>query len=536
MSATTFIPAEKPSRLVRDFKLWMPSWLQRWPAWLRTTIFLVLLTLISGYARTRYAGGEYWIDEGIAVGISSHPLTAIPGILRLDGSPPLYYLILHIWMSLFGNGEAATHTLSMLFGVATVPVSYWGVMTIFDNKRMALMASVLFACNAFLTAYSQETRMYSLMALLGVFAIIGFLGGFVQRRRKYVVLFSVAQALMFYTHAWGLFYAAGSFIALIVLWRISPEEQRVGLVKDALMAYAGAVVLFIPWLPTFVYQTLHTAAPWDSSPRFGAPVQLSQNLLGASAVTAVLVVVAGVGLSDLFIRSGRNTPAARLLWMLIAIPLITLLMAWTASQITPAWVPRYFAPIVAPILILGAMGLSRAGVLGAIGLVLCVLFLADPGHFSAQYKSNMKDVAGELGPELHKGDVVIVAQPEATPLDFYYLPSGLKYVNTMQGYDSQPSYMDWADALKRYRNENPFTDARPILDALKPGQQLLYLRPLTEGAQDWKAPWTELIRLRSAQWGAIIAADKSLVPENYAPHNYYGAPFVAESAVLYKKL
>jgi uncharacterized membrane protein len=42
---------------------------------------------------------------------------------------------------------------------------------------------VLFATNAFITVYSQETRMYSLMALLGLLATIGFLQGFVYRRR-----------------------------------------------------------------------------------------------------------------------------------------------------------------------------------------------------------------------------------------------------------------------------------------------------------------------------------------------------------------
>ena len=43
----------------------------------------------------------------------------------MDGSPPLYYMLLHVWMSWFGNGEAATHWLSMLFAALTVPVGYW---------------------------------------------------------------------------------------------------------------------------------------------------------------------------------------------------------------------------------------------------------------------------------------------------------------------------------------------------------------------------------------------------------------------------
>ena len=53
----------------------------------------------------------------------------------------------------------------------------------------------------------------------------------------------------------------------------------------------------------------------------------------------------------------------------------------------------------------------------------------------------------------------------------------------------------------------------PLINSLKPGQQLLFIRPMTEGAQNWQAPWTVLVRRRSAQWGAIIAGDRQLVPE-----------------------
>ncbi len=59
----------------------------------------------------------YWIDEGIAVGIASHDLEDIPGILAQDGNPPLYYLLLHGWMLVFGAGEAATRALSLVFAL-----------------------------------------------------------------------------------------------------------------------------------------------------------------------------------------------------------------------------------------------------------------------------------------------------------------------------------------------------------------------------------------------------------------------------------
>jgi mannosyltransferase len=96
--------------------------------------------------------------------------------------------------------------------------------------------------------------------------------------------------------------------------------------------------------------------------------------------------------------------------------------------------------------------------------------------------------------------------------------------------------MDWVFALKRLNAANPQATLTPLLASLRPGQQVLYLRPLTEGAQNWKAPWTILVRRRSAQWGALLAADPQLKPVAVAPHNYRGACCVADSAVLYQKV
>ena len=121
------------------------------------------------------------------------------------------------------------------------------------------------------------------------------------------------------------------------------------------------------------------------------------------------------------------------------------------------------------------------------------------------------------------------------PLAYYYLPAGLKYSSTI-GPVADPTYMNWVDAMKRYEAATPSKVLPPMLNALKPGQQVLFIRPLTEGVANWNAPWTKEIRRRSAQWGAIIAADKQLVQEAVAPANYRGSCCIADSAVLYKKV
>lgn len=538
MTTTTTEPAssgEPTPGIIREYRVWLPGWVRTLPTWVRVGAVLLLLLAVSVWIRSRYVGGEFWMDEAIAVGISSHPLSAIPGILRYDGSPPLYYLILHIWMSWFGNGETATHWLSILFAELTVPVGYWAGISITKSRRTALTCATLFALNGFLDYYALETRMYTLMALLGLLGTVGFIRGFVFRERRYVILFAVALALMLYTHNWGLFFGAGAFLSLIILYFTSGEETRANLVRDALAAFVGAAILFVPWVPNFFWQVAHTAAPWDTRPRFGVFVQIALGILGGGSISVVMLLSAGVGYSPLFMKPRRMSRDAQVALMLLSLAALTLATAWIASQvITPAWVVRYFAPVVAPILLLLGIGMSRAGIIGAIALLFVIGFMARPSAFEPQYKSDMQGVAGEMAPMLHKGDLVVVGQPEQTPLAYYYLPGGLKYANTI-GPVSDPSYMNWVNAMPRYRAAQPSKVVPKLLNSLKPGQQLLFIRPLTEGVANWEAPWTHLIRRRTAQWFQIIDKDPQMQEEAWAPHNYRGACCIADSAVLYVK-
>jgi mannosyltransferase len=509
-----------------------PRWFAQLPTWVTTGGFLVVLIAISTFIRTRYIGGQFWMDEAITTGIASHSLSAIPGILRHDGSPPLFYLLLHFWIRAFGDSESATHSLSLVFGLLTIPTAMWAGWSLF-GRRAGMYAATLFAFSTFLTEYAGETRMYELMGLLGLIATTAFIHGFIYRRRRYLIVFAVAEALMLYTHAWGLFFGAGAALALIPIYRAS--DDRRALLRDAVMAFAGAGILFLPWLPNFIYQSTHTGAPWAPPPRFGAPVLLSRDLVGGDRITIGLLLATIIGLGALFTRTHRRTTDATKMWALIALPFATLALAWLASQITPAFVSRYFAPVLAPIFLLAAWGCARSGIVGLVAIVLSVVFVVHISSYAPQFKSDMRDIGAEVAPQLHQGDLVIVGQPEQVPLAWYYLPSGLRYANTL-GAVADPRYMNWVYALRRLRKANPPATLAPLLATVKPGQDVLFVRPLTEGAKNWEASWTQLVRRRSAQWGALLASDPHFRAIAWAPHNYEGACCVANSAILYQRV
>jgi hypothetical protein len=323
---------------------------------------------------------------------------------------------------------------------------------------------------------------------------------------------------------------------LIPIWLAS--DDRRGIVRDAVLAFVGAGVLFLPWLPNFIYQATHTGAPWAPTIRFGVPVLLSRDLLGADRITVALLVAWIIGLAPLFTKRLRRTHDGTIMWSLIWLITGTLIIAWLASQITPAFVARYMAPLLPAILLLAAWGAARSGVVGLVMIGLFLAFVVHLSSYAPRYKSDMQDISGVMTPQLHRGDLVVNAQPDSTPLAWYYLSPELRYATTI-GPVPDPSYMNWVDALTRLQHAPTTATLDPLVASLRPGQKLLFIRPLTEGANNWKSPWTSLIRLRAAQWGQILQNDvKSGVLKSVAvaPHNYRGAAILAYSAVLYEKV
>ncbi len=509
-----------------------PKWFNRLPAWASTGGVLVFLMAVSAVIRTRYIGNEFWSDEAIAVGIASHPLSAIPGILRHDGSAPLYYVILHFWIDAFGSSERATHALSVLLGLATIPLGMWAGWSL-GGRRGGIYAAVLFAVGAFLTEYATETQAWELLAVIALVATVSFLHAFVYGRRRFLILLVPSLTLMLYTSFWAVFFWAGMAAALIPIYRASDDHSRI--VRDAAISFGVALVLFLPWVPTLIFQIGHTTSPWGYADHVGAT--FPSDLLGSDRVAVALGVAAAVVLLPMLRRETRRTREATVMWALIVLPLVAVVLARVSSLVAATWVTRYFAPLVAPLLLLGALCCARAGIMGLIAIVLSIAFVANIASYSPKYKSDMRDVAGVLAPYMRPGDLVLVGEPEQAPLAWYYLPGGLRYATTI-GPVKDPSYMNWVNAYSELKDSNPKSQLATLVATLKPGQRLLYTRPLTEGEKAWTSPWAELVRRRAAQWGALISTDPQLKPiaGAEAPNNYLGSCCVSDSAVVYTKV
>jgi hypothetical protein len=493
-----------------------------------------VLLAASVLLRTTQLGTGFWIDEGLSVGIADRPLGDIPGVLRQDGSPPLYYVLLHWWIALAGRSEEAVHALSVVFAVLCVPVAFWAGGLLF-GRRTAWIAALLTAVNPFLTQYAQEGRMYSLVALLGLIALTCWLQAFTADapedgsvRRAPAIGFAVAFAAMLYTHNWALFFGAATGAAWLgLMWRARPAERR-RLLRTALIAYGGALLLYLPWIPNTLYQAAHTGAPWSKSPSLAALASVPARLLGVAAEIAVLLV-AGAGIVALVQRRGQ---AARTVICLLAVAVLTLGLAWLASQVSPAWANRYLAAGLPPFLLLAAAGFAAAGRLGIAGLALVAVLWAIDGAPSE--KSNVRAVTAAIAPTLRPGDLVVSTQPETVSVLDYYLPPGLRYAS-LTGTVPDVGVTDWRDGVERLGRTSPERDLKPLLDALPPGRRLALVVPQIYSLGRWSAPWTSLVRERTEEWLAAVQADPRFGRIDVAPEEPFPAGSNAVRAEVFLK-
>jgi mannosyltransferase len=464
-----------------------------------TVAFLGALVVGSLILRTRRLDTAFWIDEALSVGIASYPLAEIPEVLRLDGSPPLYYVLLHFWIRLFGTGEAATHVLSLVFALLCIPAAYWAARAVFD-RRVGWVAAALAAVIPYLTSYGQETRMYSLVALLSIVGTGAFLQAFVFERRRYVVVFAAVLALLLYTHYWAIFLAVGAAAALVFLVQ-QARERRIEL-RDALLAFGVAGIVYAPWIPMFIYHALHTGAPWSKTPSLAKLLAAPVALVSSDSAAMALLLAGGVGIAAI-IRSA-DTPERKAVLATIVFGVAALVSAWISSQIEPAWANRYLGLLLGPLVLLAAAGMVRAGRLGAVALALVLLIWVT--HTGPESKSNVEDVAAQIAPTLGTGDIVIATQPDQVPALHYYLGGELSYATPI-GHVSDPRIMDWRDALPRLQAARPEKTLVPLLDRLPVGRQVVLVRPIVRDADREVAPWIAAIRDKSVEWGRALGRD-----------------------------
>ncbi len=404
----------------------------------KRNLALLCATLLLALALRsfRLDGQSLWSDEGVSVALAQRDLATIARDAARDIHPPLYYYLLHFWVRLFGTSEMAVRSLSVLCGFLLVFFTYLLGRTLFDD-RVALTASFLAAISPFQIYYSQETRMYILVALLGTISLFLSLNFARATRGKdgaslwptaALYTFFIISALYTHYFAFTIFLVANVAYALQLL--LVPSARKWPALVLWSLSQLLVILLYLPWL-NFAKEQLRTW-PAISQPiglAFLAQEVLRIFSLGLFAPMGPLLlgflVIALLGLIPQKDKSEGYAIAFALIYLLLP-PLVMYLL----SLSRPLYRPKLLLLATPGYLLLLARGASGVWMERNRNLVtgILLLFLTLASGFSLHgyffdpryARDDYRGLARYIAATGKEGDAILLNAPGQIDIFSYY--------------------------------------------------------------------------------------------------------------------
>ena len=405
-----------------------------------------------------------WLDEALTVDIARLPLHDLPTRLRHDGAPPLFYVLLHFWMGIFGQSDEATRSLSGVIGVVTLPVA-WLAAKEFAGRSVAWTTLVLLASAPFAVYYATEARMYALVIFLTACGLLALRRAVLTPRAGNLVAVALLTAALMYTQYWSLYLIAvvGIWLVASMLWSHRtgrPWRDRL----PALVAVGVGCLLFVPWLPTFVYQSVHTGTPWAAPPNFSAVINAVTGFTDNQGSTTgsgtnqgrLLAVVYfamaalglfGLGRSERVIELDvRTRPRARAISFVVAGTLFAAIAGGILSK--SAFAPRYAAVVFFPLVVLIALGtttLLSARIRACVVLVAVVAGMVSSAQNIDTQRTQATQVAAVINTLARPGDVIAFCPDQLGPSVYRLVRDPSRYDMLTFPRRTGPAIVDWVD-------------------------------------------------------------------------------------------
>lgn len=407
---------------------------QRLWQWNRGTVALAWIVVAAAALRFYALGAEsLWFDEAYSVWVSRHSVGWHIALSMQRIFPPLYYLLFHFWLRL-GSSEFAVRALSALVGLGSIVAVYALAKQLFDQAT-ALVSALLLAVSPLHLWYSQEARMYILVAALGLcsahFMWLTVRSGTRGQWAAYVF----STALLMNTHYFAIFlvpFQNAYVLYLLLRKRIGWPFARRWLTSQVLVGLLSVVGLagIFSSESTYWWGLLDT---WHGAPGIAELLNLWFSFsLGTTARGALIywsgLLVFGMCLAGSWLSFRRDGVSLAIddglvfTTLYLVVPLGTV---FVLSQFQSFWVLRYIFPFLPPYCILIARGLTRmpsrtiqTALLGAV-VLLSLWPIANTYRY--EQKENWRAAVQYIQAREQPGDVIMLVDEDIwLPFEHYY--------------------------------------------------------------------------------------------------------------------
>ena len=184
--------------------------------------------------------------------------------------PPLYYIMVRLWVQWFGNSVAVTRSLSALISLLVFPCVYWLCWELFESTLVGWMAIALIAVSPFHVLYAQEAREYSLWTVTILLSSAMLLQAVrtttnsknLNHSLRSWAIYTTTLAISFYTFPLSCFVAMGHGIYLAIAERFRLTKAVIAYLLALAIAFLG----FAPWLAIAIVTWSRTGANWTAVP------------------------------------------------------------------------------------------------------------------------------------------------------------------------------------------------------------------------------------------------------------------------------
>lgn len=350
--------------------------------------------------------------------------------LRVEPTPPTYYVLLQWWMRLFGDSEAALRSLSVACNVAALPLVFL-LSRQLTGRREALVAALLFALSPIGLNFAQEARVYAMTlppAALVLLAVAAYLRN--PRSRTAAVAYVFGATLCLYLHVTLLLMVASC--ALVVTLMLMARRSVAGrsAVLRWMMLNAIVLVLALPYLVHVVGASQSGGLDWIG------PLKLRDVVSSVAVVTDGLLTpfpwpsafIATTLLSVLAASLLVHRPTADTAAVLVFIPGVFLAELILVSLVRPILLPRVLCWTSIPLCVLIGRQLLCAGRLRFV-LAVAVVAAFGTGLVAQETARNAnkepwREMFAQLGSQLSQADLVVLS-PRFNPLVVKYYDPGI---------------------------------------------------------------------------------------------------------------
>ena len=371
-----------------------------------------IVVFLTNHTPLLYLTQSLWRDEAFSVWIARDSLSELIRRTSGDFNPPLYYVLLHYWMRIFGKSEIALRGLSILFFILFLFVTYKFARKLFTTHAAAWTTTLFMLVNPMLLYFAFELRMYSLLVLL-VTTSMYFL---YTKQWKWYIL---STTLGMYTQPFMGFVILAQSVYLVLTKNL----------KQTLINGMTIMLLYLPWMPTLLTQFKASGPMWMYPIDITTITSVLGNVFFGYEGTPSNLWWIMQSFSVLFVgiiiwlRKQKRKPQELLLFTTwVFVPLVTVLLI---SLVKPIYVHRYviyttIAEVFILQLFLNSLPKRIAQNLGVISLV--VLGIINFGIASFHHKVDLQTPFREIRSQLQPGDIVFAQTPLVYYEALYYTP------------------------------------------------------------------------------------------------------------------